>query len=240
MSLEDAPPDAVAAAPRRRWIVVIAVAAGALVLLVAGGAIALPLLLRGPAPVAGSAPGPIATAIAAPPASVATPTATPKPTAVPVVEPEPDPDPQAGADPDADADEAPPANAPDPNPPLPAPPAPVPPLPDPPAPVILPSFDSITAIPTNDVCDSNGGVTLTWSVSNAPPKSVTVHVKSGGGTPVFDQYWPGRDPQETYTFGNVDCLRHIWYFFVTAENPTGSKTALLTFVDGTNKGWSAN
>lgn len=232
MSLEDASPDAAAAPPRRRRVVLIAVAAAALVLLVAGGAIAVPLILRGPAPTPGAAPDPIATTVAAAPLPVATRTATatptPSPTPIPIAEPAPDPD------------VAPPANAPDPNPPLPAPPAPVPPLPAPPAPVILPSFDSITAIPTNDVCDSQGGVTLTWSVSNAPPDSVTVHVKSGGGTPVFDQSWPGRDPQETFRFGNVDCLRHIWYFFLTATNPMGSKTALLTFVDGTNKGWSAN
>lgn len=212
--------------PRRRRIVVAAVAAGALVLLVAGGAIAAPLILRGPAPVAGPAPDPAATAVVAAPLPAKSPTPTASPTPVPVAEP--------------DADAPPPANAPDPAPPLPAPPVPVPPLPAPPAPVILPSFDSITAIPTNDVCNSSGGVTLTWSVSNAPPDSVTVHVKSGGGTPVFDQTWPGRDPQETYTFSNVDCLRHLWFFFITATNPSGSKTALLTFADGTNKGWSAN
>lgn len=224
MSLEDAPPDAPAAVHRPRRILIVAAAAGALVLLVVGGAIAAPLILRGPAPVPAAAPEPAVTAVATTPLPTITPTKTATP--VPIAE--------------TDADAAPPANAPDPTPPLPAPPAPVPPLPAPPAPVILPSFDSITAIPTNDVCDSHGGVTLTWSVSNAPPHSVTVHVKSGGGTPVFDQSWPGRDPQETFTFANVDCLRHMWFFFITAENPTGSKTALLTFVDGTNKGWSAN
>lgn len=232
MSVEDAPPDAPAAPARRRPIVIVAVAAGALVLLVAAGAIATPLVLRGPASAPGAAPKPAVTAVAAAPL----PTSTPTPTASARSTPSPTPAPTV----ETDADTAPPANAPDPTPPLPAPPAPVPPLPAPPALVILPSFDSITAIPTNDVCDSQRGVTLTWSISNAPPGSVTVRVKSGGGTPIFDQSWSGRDPQESYTFGNVDCLRHIWYFFVTADNPTGSKTALLTFVDGTDKGWSAN
>ncbi|CAN5348770.1 hypothetical protein BH11ACT5_BH11ACT5_24810 [soil metagenome] len=232
MSLEDAPTDAAAVAPRRRRLVTTAVAAGALVLLVAGGAIAAPLILRGPAPKPGAAPHPTATSVAAAPLPTATPTATPSAT------PSPSPTPVPTANPDADA--APPANAPDPTPPKPAPPVPAPPLPAPPTPVILPSFDSITAIPTDDICDSRRGVTLTWSISNAPPNSVTVRVKSGGGTPVFDQSWPGREPQETYTFSNVDCQRHLWFFFITATNPTGSKTALLTFADGTNKGWSAN
>lgn len=65
-------------------------------------------------------------------------------------------------------------------------------------------------------------------------------MKSGGGTPVFDEVWSGLQPVDTYTFSTVDCTRKLWFFFITASDGTTTKKALLTFADGTNKGWTSD
>ena len=226
MSLEDAPPQADSAAPRRRRLIII-LAAAALVVVGVTAAVAAPLVFHGSATDPAAVPAPVATATAptARPTGSATPASKPTPT------PTPTPSVKADPAPPTDADEAPPAQAPDPSPPLPAPPAPViPPL----------SFTSISAIPTDDVCDSHRGITLSWVIAGALENSVTVRVKSGGGTPIFDQTWSSLDPVDTYTFGNVDCTRTLWFFFISASDGTTTKKALLTFADATDKGWSSN
>jgi hypothetical protein len=222
MSIEDAPPEVARATPRHRRLVIVLVAVAAVTVLgVAAGAVAAPLILNGSATDPAAAPAPLATAVVAAPRPTAPTTPTPTPTPSAKAEPAPP----------AAADEAPPAQAPDPSPPLPAPPAPViPPL----------SFTSISAIPTNDFCNSRDGVTVSWVIAGALEDSVTVRVKSGGGTPIFDQTWTNLDPVDTYTFGNVDCLRPLWFFFISASDGTTTKKALLTFADGTDKGWSSN
>lgn len=224
MSIEDAQPEVVPPAPRRGRLAILLVAAAALIVVgVAAGAVAAPLILNGSATDPAAAPAPVATAVVATPRSTAPTTPTPTPTPTPSAKAEPAPP--------AAADEAPPAQAPDPLPPLPAPPAPViPPL----------SFTSISAIPTDDICDSRRGITLSWTIAGALENSVTVRVKSGGGTPIFDQTWTNLDPVDTYTFGNVDCLRPLWFFFISASDGTTTKKALLTFADATDKGWSSN
>jgi len=217
MTSEETPEQA-APRVRARTRLILLVAGAAVLVLVAGAAVAAPLVLRSPTP------APLPT-VAAAPQPGPPPTASPTPTAGPTATPTPVPTPETVVDP------APPASAPQPVPPLPAPPAPViPPL----------KFTSITAIPTNDICTGKGGVTLSWTIEGAKTGSVEVHVKSGGGTPVFDEVWSGLDPVDTYTFATVDCLRPLWFFFITASDGTTTKKALLTFADGTNKGWSSN
>lgn len=222
MPLQNAQPDAESTVPRRRRLIII-LAAAALVVLGVTAAVAAPPVFHGSATDPAAVPAPVATATAATvrPTASATPTSTPTPT--PSVKAEPAPP--------AAADEVPPAQAPDPSPPLPAPPAPViPPL----------SFTSISAIPTDDVCDSHRGITLSWTIAGALENSVIVRVKSGGGTPIFDQTWSNLDPVDTLAFRNVDCTRSLWFFFISASDGTTTKKALLTFADATDKGWSSN
>lgn len=213
-------PVATPARPRARLIALIA--SGAALLVVLAIVIAFLVVPRGE-PVAlvdDQTPESTASASASP---TATPTTTPTPTptaAAPVV---------AAPAPAAPAAPAPAAPAP-----APAPPA----LPAPPAPVIPPlkitSMDAYASTP----CGSQGHVMVTWSATGANPKSAILNVRSGGGTPVFNQSWTLKDPTDYEELFTVDCTRPIWYFKLTVSNGTTSKSALLTFANGKNVGWS--
>ena len=177
------------------------------------------------------------------------------PAAMPPVAPSQSvPDPTPSASPSADAGAAPqePARAePDPANPAPAKPAPVKPapvkpapvkpapvLPAPPAPVIPPlSIDSMSAIVSGG-CTGSSTIVLTWHTTGADTKSTNINVRSGGGTPIFDQNWSSLANIETQTFYNIDCTRPVWFFTLTVTNSIEKKKALLTFAHGKTAGWS--
>ena len=80
---------------------------------------------------------------------------------------------------------------------------------------------------------------VSWSASGANPKSASLNVRSGGGTPVFNQSWDGYQPTDHLELFTVDCTRPIWYFTLTVSNGTTTKVGRLTFANGKNVGWSS-
>jgi hypothetical protein len=216
-------PDAeVPAAPTRSRARLIAlIASGAALLLVAAIVIAFLVSPRGQQVALVDDDKPDAPATASPTESrrpTATPTASP--TAAPVA---------AAPAPAAPAPAAPAK-------PAPANPAPV--LPAPPAPVIPAlKIDAMDATATT-ACGPHGHILITWSASGALAKSAVMNVRSGGGTPIFNESWTGYQPVDQLELLTVDCTRPIWFFKLTVSNGTSTKSALLTFANGKNVGWS--
>ena len=172
---------------------------------------------------------PEAALVAAKPSPTAAPTASsPSPTPVPTVTsttPAVAPAEPAPAAPAAPAPAAPAA---------PAPPAPAPAQP----PVIPPlSVDDMYAYPSG-TCGTTGPIVVGWSASGALLDSASLQVKTGGGTPIFNQTWEGYNPIDEISL-NIDCTRALWYFKLTVSSATGSRTALLTFANGQSQGWSS-
>lgn len=124
----------------------------------------------------------------------------------------------------------------------PAPPAPAPaaPAPAPAAPPVIPplKIDSMYAYYPG-VCGESGPIVVGWSASGALTGSAELLVKTGGGTPVFNETWAGYEPIDEISL-NIDCTRALWYFKLTVSNGTTTKTGLLTFSNGQNVGWSSN
>jgi len=219
----DEPPATPAATPptRPRARLIALIASGAAVLVVIAIVIAFLVVPRGEPVALVDEETPKAAASAAPTATATpTPTITPTPAgAVPAPAPAPAPANPAPANP------------------APANPAPV--LPAPPAPVIPAlKIDAMNATATT-ACGPQGHILITWSASGALANSATMNVRSGGGTPIFNQNWDGYDPVDHLELLTVDCTRPLWYFTLTVSNGTASKTARLTFANGQNVGWSS-
>ena len=216
---EITPPEARPARSRARLIALIG--SGAVVLIVLAIVIAFLVVPRGE-PVAlvdGETPEAPSSDV---PSASATPTTTSTPTPV-AVDPAPAPAP-------APVKPA-PAN------PAPANPAPVPAAP--PAPVIPAlKIDSMDATATTP-CGAHGHILVSWSASGALANSANINVKSGGGTPIFNENWSNYDPTDQLELLTVDCTRPLWYFKLTVSNGTTTKTGLLTFANGKNVGWSS-
>ncbi len=207
-------------APRSRRLIYALASAG--IVVVALGVLITFLLLRG-----ATSPNP----------AEALPPATPSPSRS-VIEPTPSASPSVdvGASPEEPAPAEPAPAKPAPAKPAPANPAPV--LPPPPAPVIPPlSIDAMSAS-VSGACASPSWIELTWSTTGAQVNSADINVRSGGGTPVFNQTWVGYPTTGSNSF-SLDCTRPIWYFKLTVTNGTETKTALLTFANGKTAGWSS-
>jgi hypothetical protein len=100
-------------------------------------------------------------------------------------------------------------------------------------------IDSMDATATTP-CGPHGHILISWSASGALAGSATMNVRSGGGTPVFNQSWEHYQPIDHLELvTGVDCTRPIWYFKLTVSNGTTTKTGLLTFANGKNVGWSS-
>ena len=211
--------------PRSRVLIGLVIGVGALLL-----AVVLVIVLvipRGTPSPAGAASTPTASPTVRP-TPTATRSATPTPTPTALADAAPDPETPVDPQP------APPVAAP-----APAPaPANPPPLPPPPAPVIPPlSIDSMDAYPANG-CGTSSWITVSWSTTGAITNSAEMRIKSGGGTPIFDQVWVNY-PTTTTTQFNLDCTRPIWFFTLTVSNGTTTKTGRLTMANGVNQGWSS-
>lgn len=171
-------------------------------------------------------------------AAAPTPTSVSSPSATPSRTPSPTPTPTQAAPPvvAAPADPVDPAPAePEPADPAPADPGP-PPLPPPPAPIIPPlSIDSMDAYPLT-TCEAHSWITISWATTGALANSAEMRIKSGGGTPVFDQVWSHYPTTTTDKF-LLDCTRPLWYFTLTVSDGVTTKTARLTFAHGVNQGW---
>ena len=201
--------------PRSRGLIY--ALAGASVVIVALGVLVAIMLFGGVTP-----PNP----------PVALPPAAPSPSRS-VIEPAPSASPSAvaGASPQE------PAPA-EPAPEKPAPVAPAPVLPAPPAPVVPPlSIDAMSAS-VSGACTDPSWIDLTWSTTGASVNSANITVRSGGGTPVFNQTWSGYPTTGSNSF-SLDCTRPIWYFTLTVTNGSETKTGLLTFANGKTAGWSS-
>jgi len=169
---------------------------------------------------------------------VAAPTGTPvaasptgRPSGTPTLTPTPTPTPT----------QAPVVTAPAPGDPAPADPAPdagAPALPPPPPPVIPPlSIDSMSAS-ISGPCTTWTAVDLTWSASGALQRSAEMNVRSGGGTPIFNESWQEYSPTDSLSI-NIDCTRPLWFFTLTVSSDTATKTGRLTFYNGVSQGWSS-
>jgi len=210
-------------APTRRARLIALIASGAALLVVIAIVIAFAVIPRGEPVALVDEQTPTARASAAPTARV-TPTPTVSPTPV-------------GAAPAPVAAPAPAPGNPAPANPAPAKPAPV--LPAPPAPVIPPlKIDAMDATATTP-CGPQGHILISWSASGAKAGSANMNVRSGGGTPVFNQSWVGYEPVDHLELFTVDCTRPIWFFTLTVSNGTTTKTGRLTFSNGKNVGWSS-
>ncbi|MEO7349095.1 MAG: hypothetical protein ABIW32_04460, partial [Terrimesophilobacter sp.] len=149
----------------------------------------------------------------------------------PTAEPEGDNAPQEPQA--APAPPAPPAPAPAP----PAPPAP-PTLPDPPAPIVPLTITNMNATVTC-ACTTDSWIKLTWTTTGADANSANINLRSGGGTPIFNENWPGYDASGSWNF-HVDCTRPLWFFTLTVSHGGQTKSGLLTFANGSTSGWSSN
>ena len=209
--------------PRSRVLIGLVIGLGALLL-----AVVLVIVLvipRGTPSPAGAASTPTGSPTVRP-TPTATRSATPTPTPTALADAAPDPETPVDPQP------APPVAAPGPA------PANPPPLPPPPAPVIPPlSIDSMDAYPANG-CGTSSWITVSWSTTGAITNSAEMRIKSGGGTPIFDQVWVNY-PTTTTTQFNLDCTRPIWFFTLTVSNGTTTKTGRLTMANGVNQGWSS-
>jgi hypothetical protein len=196
------------------------IVSGAAVLVIAAVVIAFLVVPRGERVARVTNQGPDAPTSASP-ASTPSPTATPSasPSAAPIVA-------------------APAPAAPAPAPPKAAPANPAPVIPAPPAPVIPPLKITAMDATATTPCGPSGHVLITWSASGALANSAVMNVRSGGGTPIFNQTWSGYDPVDQLELLTVDCTRPIWFFKLTVSNGTSSTSALLTFANGKNVGWS--
>ena len=121
----------------------------------------------------------------------------------------------------------------------PAPAAPAAPAPAPTQPPVIPplSVDDMYAYPSG-TCGTTGPIVVGWSASGALLDSASLQVKTGGGTPIFNQTWEGYNPIDEISL-NIDCTRALWYFKLSVSSATGSRTALLTFANGQSQGWSS-
>jgi hypothetical protein len=99
-------------------------------------------------------------------------------------------------------------------------------------------IDAMDATATTP-CGPHGHILITWSASGALANSANMNVRSGGGTPVFNENWSGYDPVDQLELLTVDCTRPIWFFTLTVSNGTTTKTGRLTFSNGQNVGWSS-
>ena len=207
-------PGAVRRVGRPAIIAIAALSAAVVVAIIVIVALVMPK--QGAAPVAAPTSAPGGASATPRPSASATPTPTATATQAPVAAPAP-------------VDPAPADPAPDPG---------TPALPPPPAPVIPPlSIDAMSAN-ASGACTTSTAVDVTWSASGALQSSAVMNVRSGGGTPVFNQNWEGYSPTDGVTI-YIDCTRPLWFFTLTVSSDTATKTGRLTFYNGVSQGWSS-